>query len=283
MELFEKLPLILDGATGSEMMKYGYSMGSSLEKWILEHPERLKELQSGYIDAGSGAVYAPTFGANRVLLKKYGLGGSVREINLRLAGLSLEVSGGRVPVGGDIAPAGEALEPFGDVKFEELVYVYSEQVEALEEAGVAFYAVETQLSGEEAKAAVTAIRQSSKKPVFVSFTCTESGKSYYGEDFTELLSMFEELGASAFGVNCCGDFGLIKRLVKEMKAEAKIPILVKPNAGKPVVTDGRPVYNLAPEEFAKQMLEIKNLGAGLLGGCCGTGKDHISALAAAIK
>ncbi len=283
MEFLEKLPLILDGATGTEMVKHGYSIGSSLEKWILEHPEHLIELQRGYISAGSDLIYAPTFGANRVLLQKYGLGGSVREMNLRLAGLSLEASEGRVPVGGDIAPAGEALEPFGDAKFEELVEVYSEQVKALEEAGVGFYAVETQLSCEEAKAAVTAIKQNSKKPVLVSFTCTEGGKSYYGEDFAGLLSTFEELGASAFGINCCGDFELLKRLVKEMKAAAKIPLIAKPNAGKPVVAGGKPRYDLSPESFAKQMAEIRKLGADILGGCCGTNKDHISALAAEIK
>ncbi len=283
MKLPEKRPLILDGAAGSEMIKHGYKTGTSLEKWILEHPEHITELQKRYIEAGSDVVYAPTFGANRLSLKKYGLEASVRDINLRLAEITLELSRGKVPVGGDIAPTGAILEPFGDMSAEKLIEIYAEQIKSLEEAGVDFYAVETQLSGEEAKAAVSAIKQNSDKPIFVSFTCNEAGKSFYGEAFKTLLCDFQELGVAAFGINCCGDFELIKRIVTEMKPSAKIPLLVKPNAGKPSVRDGVSYYTLPPETFAKQMLEIKKLGASMLGGCCGTDLRHVSALVDAVQ
>lgn len=283
MKLPEKYPLILDGATGSEMIRKGYKTGTSLEKWILEQPEYIKDLQTGYIEAGSDVIYAPTFSANRLSLKKYGLESSVREMNLRLAEISLEVSGGKVPVGGDIAPTGAVLEPFGEMSAENLIEIYSEQVLCLEEAGVDFYAVETQLSGAEAKAAFAAINQNSYKPIFVSFTCNEAGKSFFGEDFLTLLSDFQELGAAAFGINCCGDFKLIKQLITEMVPLAKIPLIVKPNAGIPVSKDGILSYNLTPEDFAKQMSDIKYLGASILGGCCGTSIPHISALVDTVK
>lgn len=283
MNLPEKCPLILDGATGSELIKKGYKTGTSLEKWILQNPQYITELQKRYIEAGSDVIYAPTFGANSFSLKKYGLEASVREMNLRLAEISLNLSGGKVPVGGNIAPTGAVLEPFGDVSADKLIEVFSEQIVFLEEAGVDFYAVETQLSEQEAKAAVAAIKQNSKKPIFVSFTCNDAGKSFYGEDFKTLLSEFQKLSVAAFGVNCCGDFELIKRLVAEMKPTAEIPIIVKPNAGKPYVSDGVSYYNLTPEEFAKQMSEIKKLGASLLGGCCGTDFNHISALVDAVQ
>lgn len=282
MKLFEKLPVILDGAFGTEMQKRGFVIGSCAEQWVLENPEQVREVQRGYMDAGSDILYAPTFGANRILLSKYGRADSVREYNLKLAELTLELAQGRALVGGDMAPTGAAPEPFGDLSIDELTEVFSDQAKYLEEAGIDLFAIETQLSGIEAKAAVTAVRLHSKKPIFVSLTCTENGKTFYGESFPELLSSMQELDIQAFGINCCGDFELLKRLITEMKPVAKIPLIVKPNAGKPEVIDGIPSYCLTPETFSAHMTEIYKLGASLLGGCCGTHKGHIAALSDSI-
>ncbi len=279
MNIFNKLPLILDCACGTEMQKHGFTSGECLEKWILDNPEPLVELQRGCAEAGSDIIYAPTFGANRRLLAKHGLESYVREFNLRLAELSQKAVGGRVLIAGDMAPSGDALEPYGDMEREELLDIYVEQAQSLEEAGVDIFVVETQLSGEEAATTVEAIKSVSKKPIFVSFTSTESGRTFYGERFGELLSTMQDLGVSAFGANCVGDFELLKRLVTEMKEVSKIPIIAKPNAGIPENENGKLKYKLSPEAFAENMAELKNLGASLLGGCCGTDIRHISALA----
>jgi len=278
MELFNRIPLILDGATGTELQKRGCTPGECMEKWILDNPEILLELQRGYVEAGSDIIYAPTFGANRVALGKHGLGEKVREYNLCLVELSQKAVSGKAMVAGDMAPTGEALEPYGDMEKEELFQIFEEQAEALEEAGVDLFAVETQISGEEARVAVSAIKSVTAKPIFLSFTCNAAGLSLYGEKFTDLLKTAQEMGVSAFGINCCGDFELIGRLVREMRAVSEIPLLVKPNAGMPKNVGGKPVFSLTPEEFSVRMAEIKALGASVLGGCCGTNKQHILAL-----
>ncbi len=278
MPIFDKLPLVLDCASGTEMQKHGYSSGECLEKWILDNPEPLLELERGCVEAGSDIIYAPTFGANRSLLKKHGLENSVRDFNLRLVELSHKAVGGRALIAGDMAPTGAALEPYGDMEREELLEIYEEQAKSIEEAGVDLFVVETQLSGAEAGAAVEAIKSVSKKPIFVSFTSTENGRTFYGEKFGELLLAMQDLGVSAFGANCIGDFNLLKGLVTEMKAVAEIPILVKPNAGIPLNENGNLKFKLSPEDFANNMAELKALGASLLGGCCGTDIRHISAL-----
>jgi len=278
MQLFDRLPLILDGATGTELQKRGYTPDRCYEQWILENPDKLVDLQQAYVRAGSNIIYAPTFGANRIVLGKYGLGDWVREFNLRLVELSQKAASGMALVAGDIAPAGEPLEPYGEMSKDRLFEIYSEQVSALEEAGVDLFAVETQMSGEEAEIAVSAIRSLSDKPVFLSFTCNAAGRSLYGEKFTDLLEDAQELGVSAFGINCCGDFELLGRLVRELSAAARIPLIAKPNAGIPKIVEGKPFYALTPEEFSSKMLELKDLGASVLGGCCGTNAQHIAAM-----
>jgi len=283
MELFKKLPLILDGATGTELYMQGCTPSDCMEKWILDNPAILLELQRGYVEAGSDVIYAPTFGANRVALRKHGLEESVREYNLHLVELSQNAASGKALVGGDIAATGVPLEPYGDMEEEELFDIYSEQVRGLEEAGVDLYAIETQMSGMEAKTAVSAIKAISDKPIFLSFTCNASGRSIYGEKFTDLLKEAQLQGVSAFGINCCGDFELIKSLIREMIAISEVPLIVKPNAGLPENIDGKLFFSLTPEEFARQMAEIKSLGASVLGGCCGTNKQHISALVDMLK
>ena len=282
INMFEKLPLILDCACGTEMQKQGFTSDECLEKWILENPEPLKSLQRDCIAAGSVLVYAPTFGANRMALKKHGLDSSVRDYNLRLAELSLSAADGKALVGGDIAPTGGALEPYGDMERDELLDIFREQAKSLEEAGVDIFGVETQLSGDEALAAVEAIKSVSKKPIFVSFTCNDSGRTFYGDKFGELAAKMESVGVSAFGLNCVGDFELLKRLVSEIHSACALPIIAKPNAGIPENVNGTLKYALTPEAFAKGMTELKELGASLLGGCCGTGVEHISALVKAL-
>jgi len=278
MGLIDRLPLLLDGATGTELQKKGYPPHRSMEQWILENPDKLIELQRGYVQAGSEIVYAPTFGANRIVLEKHGLGDRVREFNLRLTELTRKAVAGKAGVGGDVAPTGEPLEPYGDMPEDRLFEIYLEQASALEEAGVDLFAVETQMSGREAMIAVSAIKSVSKKPVFLSFTCNAAGLTLYGEKFTDLLKAAQEQGVSAFGINCCGDFALLARLIREMSAVSGIPLIAKPNAGMPEMVGGRSRYSLTPEEFSLRMVELKNLGASILGGCCGTDERHILAL-----
>ena len=221
-------PLLLDGATGTELQRRGMPLGCCSELWNLENPSAIVELQRAYVAAGSQVVYAPTFGANRPSLDRHHVNLSVSEVCARLVALSREAVGGRALVGGDMSPCGLQMEPLGEAGFDEVVAVFREQAEALEAAGVDLFAVETQMSLAEAKATLTAVRQVSDKPVFVSFACGGTGRSLWGDDLSLAAAELEAMGADAFGVNCCGDLSLLIRLVSEIREACSLPILVKP-------------------------------------------------------
>ena len=159
--------MILDGATGSNLQAAGMKIGVCPEQWILQNPDVLLSLQREYVKAGADIIYAPTFTANRVKLAEYGLEGQLWEINQKLVTLSKEAAEGQALVAADISMTGLQLYPIGDLRFEELVDVYKEQVLALEAAGVDLYVVETMMSLQECRAAVIAIRECSDRPILV--------------------------------------------------------------------------------------------------------------------
>ena len=276
-------PLILDGATGTQLQKRGYTGEECAESWILKHPDAILEIQRGYVAAGSQVIYAPTFGANRVKLESHGLPGKVREYNLRLAALSKQAADGRAWVAGDIAPTGLFLYPLGETSFEELVDIYTEQAAALEEAGVDLFVIETMMTVAEARAALLAVKSVSRKPVFVSFTCDEHGRTLSGTDVTAALVILQGMGADAFGLNCStGPKEMLVQL-KRLREYATVPLIAKPNAGLPQVLDGETVYDCPPAEFAALAGEMAEAGVCIFGGCCGTDSGHVAAMAAAAR
>ena len=165
-----KLPLILDGATGTQLQKRGFTGDQCAEAWTLAHPDVMIDLQRAYVESGSQIVYSPTFGANRVKLESHGIFGKVEEFNAQLVALSRRAAGDRALVAGDISPTGLFLYPLGETTFEELFEIYTEQAAALEKAGVDLFVVETMVTLAEARAAVLAVKSVSRKPVFVSFS-----------------------------------------------------------------------------------------------------------------
>ena len=272
---------ILDGATGTELQKRGLDKGVCPEKWVLENPAALQDVQRRYAAAGSMAVYAPTFGANRASLKSHGFNADVRTLCRDLVDISRDAVPDNILVAGDLAPTGLQLLPFGTADFEELVDIYTEQAYALEEAGVDFFAIETQMSLPEARAALMAVKKASSKPVLVSFACGESGRSVMGTDLTAALLSLQLMGATAYGINCGGDLELITRLLKNMHPYSEIPLIAKPNAGMPDMSSGKAVYSMTGGDFAAAAADLVAAGAAFMGGCCGTCEAHIAALAKA--
>lgn len=281
MELY--FPAILDGATGTELQKRGYTGGGCAEAWLLEHPDAIIEVQRRYVEAGSNIVYTPTFGANRVKLEANGIFNRVEEYNLRLAALSKEAAAGKALVAGDIAPTGLFLAPLGTASFDELVDIYTEQAAALEKAGVDLFVIETMMTLPEARAALLAVRAVSKKPAIVSFTCDEHGRTLTGTDAAAALVVMQGMGADAFGLNCSVGPRDILAQIERLRPWAEIPLLAKPNAGLPQVIDGRTVYDCPPDEFAACAADFAASGVGFFGGCCGTDEHHIAALKAALS
>ena len=279
---------ILDGATGSNLQKAGMKSGECPEQWILNHPDIFIDLQKKYIEAGSDAVYAPTFTSTRVKLDEYGLGAKQREYVGKLVGLSKQAveesrTDRKIYVLGDISMTGLQIQPLGTMPFEELVDIYKEQVTLSVEAGVDGFVIETMMSLQEARAAVLAVKESCDLPVFVTMTFQEDGRTLYGTSPETAMVVLQEMGVDAVGINCSTGPDKMVDAVKSMKRYAKVPVIVKPNAGLPALVDGETVYDMGPDEFAMAMKKLAEAGATVLGGCCGTTPEHIRCLKEALK
>ena len=274
--------VILDGATGSNLQAAGMKIGVCPEQWILQNPDVLLSLQREYVKAGADIIYAPTFTANRVKLAEYGLEGQLWEINQKLVTLSKDAAEGQALVAADISMTGLQLYPIGDLRFEELVDVYKEQVLALEAAGVDLYVVETMMSLQECRAAVIAIRECSDRPILVTLTYEENGRTLYGTDPQTAVLVLQSLGADAVGMNCSMGPDTMAGQIKAMYEVAHVPIIVKPNAGLPKLVAGQTIYDMQPQEFAEEMKMLAENGARIFGGCCGTTPAHIKAMAQAL-
>ena len=276
-------PVILDGATGTNLMAAGMPIGVCPENWILEHPQVLVDLQRRYVEAGSHIVYAPTFTGNRIKLEEYGLADRLEEINRSLILLSKEAVAGRALVAGDLTMTGQQLYPLGEMLFEDLVEVYKEQAKVLAEAGADLLVVETMMSLQECRAAVLAIREVCELPVMVTLTYNEDGRTLYGTPPESAVVVLQSLGVDAIGVNCSTGPMEMVPLVKKMAEYATIPLIAKPNAGLPELEGRETVYRMTPEEFAVAGKALVEAGAAIVGGCCGTRPDHITALAIAVS
>ena len=276
--------LFLDGAMGSNLVKKGMPKNICTEAWILEHGDLILELQGQYRDAGSDIVYAPTFAANRISLRKHGREGEVKRLNRGLVELSRQAVGSDVWIAGDMTTTGELLEPLGDLREEELEDVYREQVSALAEAGADLLVAETMLSVAETRVALRAALRETDLPVFCTLTVQEDGRALFGGTAEEAVYILQEEGASAVGVNCSVGPDQLLAVVEAMKQKAKIPLIVKPNAGLPVTDkEGNPVYQMQPDTFAAHMKRLVEAGADMIGGCCGTTPDFIRALRKAVS
>ncbi|MCC8167835.1 MAG: homocysteine S-methyltransferase family protein [Clostridiales bacterium] len=276
-------PVILDGATGTNLMEAGMPVGVCPEDWVRKHPEVILKMQRGYVEAGTHILYAPTFTGNRIKLAEYGLENELEEINRKLVALSKEASGGRALVAGDMTMTGQQLFPLGELQFEDLVDVYKEQARVLADAGVDLFVVETMMSLQECRAAVLAIRETCDLPIMVSLTYNEDGRTLFGTPPESAVVVLQALGVDVIGVNCSTGPAEMIPCVRKMAEYATIPILAKPNAGLPELIDGKTVYRMTPEEFAAAGVELVKAGAAFVGGCCGTTEAHIRALADAVS
>lgn len=267
------MPFVLDGATGTELIKRGLPAGASVQMWVLDHPEAIKEIQTDYYNAGSDAVYACTFGATPRILEENGVMLSAREVCMMTARLSRECAGERI-VGGSLAPCGAMFYPMGDDSFEFAVREYEQAVMGMEHY-VDFFTAETCISALEAKACVTAVRNVSDKPVFVTLTVDKNGKTLCGDEAIPSLIMLADAGVAAFGLNCSFGPDLIIEILKKVSPFASalgVQLIAKPNAGLPT-DDGS--FDLTVDEFASYIPQALESGIGILGGCCGTNKEYI--------
>lgn len=272
--------IYLDGATGSNLVKAGMPSGVCPEQWILEHREVMLQLQKEYVQAGTNILYAPTFTANRVKLAEYHLEKNMSSMIHDLVAISKEAAadtpGHPVYVAGDITMTGEQLRPMGKMELEDLIAIYKEQILCLVDAGADLLVVETMMSLAETRAALIAAKEVCDLPVIATLTFEADGRTLFGTDAKTAAVVLESLGASAIGANCSTGPAQMEGIISDMVSVTMIPIIAKPNAGLPFLDEnGTTCYNMEAEEFTEEMQVLVNVGATILGGCCGTTPEFI--------
>lgn len=283
-ELTSEKLIFLDGATGSNLIKRGMPAGVCPEKWILEHEDIFVGLQKEYVEAGSNIIYAPTFTANRVKLKEYGLSNDIVNINTQLVALSKKAAGEKALVAADITMTGEQLAPMGKMDFEELIDIYKEQIRITCEAGADLIVVETMMSLQETRAALIAAKEVCDLPVMATLTFETDGKTLYGTDAVTAAVTLEKLGVCAIGANCSTGPDKMTDVITSIVQSVSIPVIAKPNAGLPTLNEfGETVYDMDEPAFVEGIKELVKAGASIIGGCCGTSPAYIKALSEAFK
>ena len=271
--LLESGFLMLDGGMGTMLQAGGLEMGGIPEMLNFTHPELIQSIHRAYIDAGSDVVYTNTFGANRLKMAKTGK--SVQEIISAAIANARAAAGDNALVALDIGPIGQLLEPTGTLKFEEAYDIFREQIEAGKDADL--YIFETMTDLLEVRAGVLAAKECGDKPIFVTMSFEENGRTFTGCEISAMALTLEGLGVDAIGVNCSLGPEELVPIVQELCRWTTLPVIVKPNAGLPDPITGK--HEFAPERFGACMKPFAEMGAVIFGGCCGTTPDHIRAAA----
>ena len=269
---------LLDGATGSNLQKAGMPRGCCSEEWILAHPEALVALQRRYAAAGSKILYAPTFQAQPIALEQVGLANQTEAINAHLVSLTRSACP-ECLVAGNLTTLAVYTDSYDPEKFDLLVENYRRQIHGLIDGGADLLAAETLLYPQEAEAILTALELEGGGAAMYSFTMQSDGALFSGREVGPVLAELEKGGAAAVGFNCVAADNLTAGLVSKLRRYVKGPLLCKPNAGNPVIgEDNLAHYPMGPEEFASILRDCVQMGATLLGGCCGTTPEHIAAV-----
>ena len=277
-KLTEKVTL-LDGATGSNLFVMGMPRGICSEEWILDHEDILIQLQREYVEAGSQILCAPTFGANRFNLSSYGLGAHVEEMNHELVKISKKAVDKNAYVAGDITAIVKMIGMSPDATYEKAMERYKEQIRYLVDAGTDVILMETMTSMDEAMAALEAAQEVCDLPVLCSMTIDADGSIYAGGHIFEAAETLQAMGADAVGINCSVGPEQLVSIVEGLNKILTVPMIVKPNAGMPKISDtGEASYDMTPERFGISMKGLLEKGAKIVGGCCGTTPDFIREL-----
>ena len=270
--------LYFDGGFGTMVQSRGLPAGTPPELWNLTHPEVIEDIHRAYIEAGSNVITANTFGVNADKYENYEALIRAAIVNARRAAAPY---GAYVAL--DIGPTGKLLKPYGTLDFEDAVALFAKSVRAGAKAGADLCIIETMNDAYETKAAVLAAKENCDLPIIVTNVYDEGGKLMTGADPIAMAAILEGLGVDAIGCNCAFGPDKMMPILKELAEHTSLPLIVQPNAGLPFVKDGKTCFPLSAEDFAKEMVKLSEIGATLLGGCCGTTPDYIRALISATK
>ena len=278
--------IISDGATATYLQTKDLEPGGCPEDFNVSHPEVVRGMAKAYFDAGSDMVLTNSFGGNRFMLKKYGYGDRVDEVNR----LAAEHARSQAPQGryvvGSVGPTGELLKPLGEVTEDEMLEAFGEQMSALAEGGAEAILIETKFAIEEASAAIRAARESTSLPVMATMTFDKGPRGFFtmmGVTPQQAAAGLSEAGADVVGVNCGNGIDAMVELAVEMREATDGYLIVHSNAGIPAIERGVIVYPETPEFMAERFKTLADMGINIIGGCCGTNPDHIRSLAKAVR
>lgn len=287
--LLETLPerrLVCDGAMGTQLMLAGLANGECGEAWNLSHPERVLKIQRTYVEAGADCLITNTFGGSRLMLKRHGYQEDLPALNQAGARIAREAFGDREGfVLGDLGPLGAILEPYGDLPQADAKAAYEEQARALVEAGVDAIIIETQTSLEELGVAVDAAKAEGAPCVIASLAYDLSqDKRFYvtmmGVTPERAAAFVEERGANIVALNCGTGMDMTGAalVARQYRSNCRLPIMVQPNAGQPVLENMQAVYKQLPPEMAAGVPKAISSGANIIGSCCGSTPEHTRAI-----
>lgn len=286
--LSERDWLLADGATGTNLFNMGLSSGEPPEMWNVEQPDNIRKLYRGAVDAGSDLFLTNSFGGNAARLKLHGAQGRVRELNRIAASLGREIAdaaGRPVVVAGSVGPTGEIFEPMGTLTHAAAVEMFHEQAEGLKEGGADVLWVETISAAEEYRAAAEAATLAGM-PWVGTMSFDTAGRTMMGLTSAGLAELVEKLPNPpiAFGANCgVGASDLMRTVLGFGAAGTERPIVAKGNAGIPKYHHGHIHYDGTPELMAEYAVLARDAGVRIIGGCCGTMPEHLSAMRRALE
>jgi 5-methyltetrahydrofolate--homocysteine methyltransferase len=278
--------LVCDGAMGTQLMLAGLESGSCGELWNLTHPDRVLAIQRRYVEAGADCLITNTFGGSRIVLGRHGVAKDVRAINQAGARIAREAFNGREGyVLGDIGPLGAILEPYGDLSQADARAALDEQAVALVEAGVDAIIIETQTSLEELGLAIDAAQAAGAPCIIGSLAYDLSAdKTFFvtmmGVSPEKAAKFVEKKGAQVIALNCGTGMDMpgAAKVAGIYRKRCKLPVMVQPNAGLPVLENGKAVYKQLPADMAAGVPEVLAAGATVIGSCCGSTPEHTRAI-----
>ena len=283
-EMLKNETVILDGGMGTLLQKSGLPVGTPPERWSLTHADEITRIHCSYFDAGCNVVATNTFGVNTMKYSRADAEAYVKAASACALRARAESKSDRAKfIVLDIGPLGRLLKPLGDCDFEDAVAAFSFVVKVGAASGVDGVLIETMNDSLETKAALLAVKENCDLPVLVSNAYAEGGRLLNGSSPAEMVAMLEGMKADAIGVNCSLGPKALAPVVSEYLRLSSLPVLCKPNAGLPHVENGTAVYDVSAEDFAAEMAAFARDGVRVMGGCCGTTPEYISALSAAVK
>ena len=291
LETLRERRLVCDGAMGTQLMLAGLANGDCGEAWNLSHPERVLKIQRNYVEAGADCLISNTFGGSRLMLKRHGHVDDLRAINQAGVRLAREAFGGRDGfVLGDLGPLGAILQPYGELSPDEARAAYEEQARALVEAGVDAIIIETQTALEEIGVAINAANAAGAPCVIASLAYDLSqDKSFYvtmmGVTPERAAEFAGERGANIIALNCGTGMDMRGAAVvaRQYRASCRLPVMVQPNAGLPVLENMKAVYKQLPADMAAGVPEVIAAGANIIGSCCGSTPEHTRAIRGVVE